>query len=165
MFIVSLRLFSENKKDGQQSITLHRPSILNFIHFKILSYILKPSSLQTLKTTRILLPVSASHLRTISTAISAARRFWNINTPVEMQQNAMLFRPFCAAKFRQKVPILQIRMPIEHHQRAFPLVVAWTPLLYGKVISRTEAIPIPKDGRRPLSCLCTQTQFSLRLSQ
>jgi len=81
MFIVSLRLFSENKKDGQQSITLRRPSILNFIHFKILSYILKPSSLQTLKTTRILLPVSASHLRTVYTAISAARRFGNINTP------------------------------------------------------------------------------------
>jgi len=81
MFIVSLRPFSENKKDGQQSITLHQPSILNFIHFKILSYILKPSSLQTLKTTRILLPVSAIHLRTVYTAISAARRFWNINPP------------------------------------------------------------------------------------
>ena len=103
MFIISLRLFSESKKDGQQSITLHRPSILNFIHFKILSYILKSSSLQTLKKTRILLPVSASHLRTVYTAISAARRFGNINTPVEMQQNAMLFRPFCAAMFRQEV--------------------------------------------------------------
>lgn len=103
MFIISLRLFSENKIGGQQSITLHQPSILNFIHFKILSYILKFSALQTLKTTRILLPVSARHLRTVSTAISAARRFWNINTPVEMQQNAMLFRPFCAAMFRQEV--------------------------------------------------------------
>ena len=81
MFIISLRLFSENKIDGQQSITLHRPSILNFIHFKILSYILKSSSLQTLKISRILLPVSASHLRTVYTAISAARRFGNINTP------------------------------------------------------------------------------------
>jgi len=103
MFIISLHLFSENKKEGQQSITLPQPSILIFIHFKILSYILKSSSLQALKTTRILLPVSASHLRTVYTAISAARRFGNINTPVEMQQNAMLFRPFCAAMFRQEV--------------------------------------------------------------
>ena len=51
------------------------------------------------------------------------------------------------------------------HEITFPFsVVAWTPLLYGKVISRTEAIPIPKDGDGLLLSL-TRTQFSLRLSQ
>jgi len=54
-----------------------------------------------LKTTFILLPVSTLQRRTVSTAISAARSFGKWNTPVEMQQNAMLRTLFFSASSRQ----------------------------------------------------------------
>lgn len=50
----------------------------------------------------ISLPVSALKFCTVSTAISAARWLGKWNTPVEMQQNAILSTPFCPASSRQE---------------------------------------------------------------
>ena len=58
--------------------------------------------MKTLKITFIPLPVSDLYFRTVSTAISAARRFGKRNTPVEIQQNAMLSIPFSPASARQE---------------------------------------------------------------
>ena len=57
---------------------------------------------ENIKITFIPLPVSALNFRTVSTAISAARWLGKRNTPVEMQQNAMLVTKFSSANSRQE---------------------------------------------------------------
>ena len=58
--------------------------------------------MKTLKTTFFTLVSCAINSLTVLTAICAALSFGKWNSPVEIQQNATLSRPFSAANSRQE---------------------------------------------------------------
>lgn len=65
-------------------------------------YIRRSSYLKTLKMTLIPLPVAFLYSFTVDTAICATSLCGKPNTPVEIQQNAILSQPFSSASFRQE---------------------------------------------------------------